>query len=410
MPSPRHPAFALPLLLSSALLASPAAEARDLFYSALTVDGFTFRSSSNDAHEVWKHLNRESLGSPVPFYRETSSLTLQVDLRGMPATLSSPRNGTDLTLRIGRNGEVTRHFTGATRAESTQLFHDFLNGRSEPAGMRSVMKEWVATSPVDPVAGNPASLLGRSVSADLDLATRPPGDDGGMAPRAAGWHSAAGLGFDTHQMRDFDTNGYSLPLGLSYNFGEDGPEAFVQMPLALSQTSGVNTIFASLAAGLRLPVVTTPDLRWFLTPSLRAGVGGSQHVGGGGIAMGGALGSDLRLALGEFTLGIGNSIGHTQIEPLKVSDVELPYHIRSWGFRNSVSLSRPVGQVQDRPLSLGVTFTDTRMAGDKMAVPSWQEYGVTASIGQQAPLKVGISYLDGENNYRGLRVTVNASF
>lgn len=394
----------------AATLAPPHATARDLFRTAITVDGFTFGGATNDATAVWRLLRQGSLGASVPFYQDNSALVLRMDLRGMPATLSSPRNGTDILLRVGRNGEITRLFTGATRAEATERFDRFLTGREDPAGMRRIIKDWVATSPVDPVAGNPASLLGRSVAADLDLATRLPGDDGGMAPRAAGWHGSAGLGFDEHSIRDFDTRGFNLPLGLSYAFGEDGPEAFLQAPLSLSETKGAHTYALSLAAGVRLPVVTTPDLRWAVTPSLRLGAGGSERVGGGGLMASGALGSDLRLAVGPFTLGLGNSIGRAQIEPMKIDDIELPYHVRSWAFRNSVSLSRPVGQVGGLPLGLGVSFTDTRLAGDRMAVPSWQEYGITARLGTQAPVQLGVSLLDGENNYHGMRVTLTASF
>lgn len=394
----------------AATLAPPEAAARDLFRTAITVDGFTFGGATNDATAVWRLLRQGSLGASVPFYQDNSALALRIDLRGLPATLSSPRNGTDILLRVGRNGEITRLFTGATREEATERFDRFLTGREDPAGMRRVIKEWVATSPVDPVAGNPASLLGRSVAADLDLATRLPGDDGSMAPRAAGWHGSAGLGFDEHSIREFDTRGFSLPLGLSYAFGEDGPEAFLQAPLALSETKGAHTYMLSLAAGVRLPVVTTPDLRWAVTPSLRLGAGGSERVGGGGILASGALGSDLRLALGPFTLGLGNSIGRAQIEPMKIDTIELPYHVRSWAFRNSVSLSRPAGQVGGLPLGLGVSFSDTRLAGDRMAVPSWQEYGITAKLGTQAPVQLGVSLLDGENNYHGMRVTLTASF
>ena len=412
MQPPRCPAPAF--LAMAAALALPvlpaSAEARDLFRTAITVNGFTFGSVSNDATEVWRLLERNPIASSIPFYTDQSAMMLRVDLRGLPASLSSPRNGTDLLLRVGRNGEITRVFTGATRQEATEHFHRFLHGDEEPSGMRHIMKEWVAHSPVDPVAGNPGSLLGRTVAADLDLATRPPGDDGGMTPRAAGWHGSAGIDVDAFSVQDFDTRGYTIPLGLSYVFGEDGPEAVLRMPLTMAETSGANTLYAGMLAGLRLPVVTTPDVRWSVTPALRVTAGGSERIGGGGVALGGSLGSDLRLALGTFTLSIGNSLGYTQIEPLKVKEIELPYHVRSWAFRNSVALSHPVGRVMDLPLALGLSVTDTRLVGDAMAVPSWQEYGVTASLGRQAPIRLGVSYLDGENDYSGLRVTLSASF
>ncbi len=401
------------LLPLAALLSLPIASSamgRDLFRTALTVDGITLGKTSNDAIEVWHLLEREPIGAGIPFYTEQSAVALRVDLRGMPATLSSPRNGTDLVLRVGRDGHITRVFTGATRQEANDHFQRFLRGEEDPGGMRSIMKEWVATSVVDPVAGNPSSLLGRTVAADLDMAARPPGDDGGMTPRTAGWHGAAELTSDTLSAHGFDTQGYNLPLALSYAFTEDGPEAILRLPLTMTETSGATALYLGLQAGLRLPVVTTPDLRWAVTPSLRVTAGGSERVGGGGQAFGGSLGSDLRLALGGFTLGIGNSIGNTQIEPLKVKEIELPYHVRAWGFRNSLSLSHPVGQVADLPLSMGLSVTDTRIAGDRMAVPSWQEYGVTAVLGQQAPVRLGLSYLDGENGYRGMRFSLSASF
>jgi hypothetical protein len=59
---------------------------------------------------------------------------------------------------------------------------------------------------------------------------------------------------------------------------------------------------------------------------------------------------------------------------------------------------------------VGLSLIDTRLHGDDLAVDAWQEYGVSATIGTQVPLRVSASYLDGNRGYSGYRLGMTLAF
>jgi hypothetical protein len=398
----------LPVLF--ALLALPrAAAASDLYSVTLNVDGQTFSRSFGDIDEARSLLNLRGLMTIAPNYTPGASVSGVVDVRGLPVRFSTIPGTAALQLSAPAAG-FNRVFDAGDPVATQNQVLNFLRGNESKQGLRRLVRGLVATSTSDPIAGNPASLLGQSVIADHTIGTLPPGDNGDMSPRRAGWHVTMGV-FAQHQdTRDYDTNTYSIPLGVSYAFGEDGPEAFLHVPVMLSATEGNDAYMGTGALGLRVPVVKEPALRWALTPSLRWGAAGSWDSGTVGQTYGGSLTSDLRVALGDITLGLGNSVGYHRTEPLKYGSIEINYNLNNWSFRNGVSLSKPAGEVAGRSLVVGLSLIDTRLHGDDLAVDAWQEYGVSATIGTQVPLRVSASYLDGNRGYSGYRLGMTLAF
>lgn len=397
--------FAASLIVLTAL-AQPAL-ARDPVIATITVDGRTFTRSFSDATVAVDLLRSRNLRALAPGYTANSTVTAVVDVRGLVLNASTVPGSTAIVV-TSADANFNRTFDAGSREASRQLVSDFLSGREDQAGLRQLVRAVVATSTVDPVAGNPSSLLGQSVIADFVAGTLPPGDDGRLTPRAAGWHASLGASLQKQSSDNFDINTYSLPIAVSYAFGQDGPEVFLQAPLTLTDTSGGTSYMGSAALGVRVPLVTEPALRWALTPTLRWGAAGSEEIGAVGQVFGGALTSDLRIGLGALTLGFGNGIGRYRTEPLKVGRYNVNYKLDNWAFRNGATLSMPVGEVAGRALEAGLSFTDTRMTGDDLAVDNWQEYGVFASLG--GTLRASASYLNGERGFHGFRVGLIAGF
>jgi hypothetical protein len=401
--------FAAAPALSALLVLANSAEAREPYNVTVTVDGQTYSNSFNDTQEARALLNRQSLVSIAPNYTSSSSVSGTVDLRGLPVSFTTIPNTTALQVSAPDAG-FNRVFDAGTPAATQNLVEAFLRGNEDQKGLEQLVKGVVANTTSDPVAGNPSSLLGQSVIADYQIGTVLPGDDGGMSPRSAGWHFMAGV-FGQHQdTRQVDITNYSIALGVSYAFGEDGTEVFLHVPLALSDIDGSNAYQGTGALGVRVPVVTGPALRWALTPAIRWGAAGSWDEGSVGQTYGASITSDLRVALGTMTLGIGNSYGYYRTEPLEYGDYRVSYKLRNSSFRNGVSLSRPVGEVAGQPVTLGASFIDTRLTGDDLAVDSWQEYGVSATFGDHAPLRVSASYLDGTHGFNGFRLGLTVAF
>ncbi|MBO1074183.1 hypothetical protein [Roseomonas marmotae] len=395
----------------AALLALPRpAAAASPFELNLNVDGQTYTRNYNDLSDLLSLLNRGALQRIAPNYTSGSQVNAEVNVRGVPMTVSTV-DGDPTALRLtSPDADYERVFDAGSLSATQRQLQEFAKGNENGEELKQLVKAVVANSTADPVAGNPSSLLGQSVIADYTIGTLLPGDDGGMAPRAAGWHFSIGAAMQQQSASSFDIDTYSLPIGASYTFGVDGPEVFLHIPLFITDTAGATSYMGTGAVGVRVPIVRTPQLRWALTPSIRWGAAGSDEVGAVGATYGGSLTSDLRIALGNMTLGIGNSIARYQTSPLKVGEYNIKYDLQNWSYRNGVSLTAPVGELGGQPVSLGVSFIDTRMTGDALAVDSWQEYGISASFGSTMPLRFSASYLDGERGYHGFRLGVTASF
>ncbi|MXP63337.1 hypothetical protein E0493_08225 [Roseomonas sp. M0104] len=403
--------FAAATLLVGAMLAAPrAAAAADPYVLDLTVDGQTYTRSYNNLDDLLNLLNPGGIRSIAPNYTSNSAVNAVVNFRGVPATVTSEPGSSALRLSVPGAG-VDQVFDAGSLTESRRQLENFAKGEGDAEALKKIYDAVVSTSTADPVAGNPASLQGQSVMADYAAGTLLPGDLGRMEPRAAGWHFSVGGDYTRQETRDFDTNIWSLPLAVSYTFGQDGPELFLNLPLTLTDTSGAYSYLGSAGIGLRVPVVTSPSVRWALTPQFRFGAAGSSEVGSVGQAYGGSVTSDLRLALpNQFVLGIGNTIGYYETKPLKVSDYDLAYDLQNAYYRNGASISRPVGLMANLPVLLGASFVDTRMAGDDLAVKSWQEYGLFAVLGTTTPVRANISYLNGERGYDAFHVGLSVAF
>jgi hypothetical protein len=383
------------------------AQAAEPFLLTLTSNGQSgTRGFSNEA-EARTALAAGRIREILPNYTQGALVTGVLRVQNVPFNITTvPGNNTINVSSPDTN--FSRTFTGTSVASVQSQLTDFVTGKSDPEVLKQLVAAVVAKSTVDVVAGNPSSLLGQSIAADFAAGTLLPGDDGGMSPRGAGWHFAIGVNGMHQETRDFTVNTYSIPLAVSYAFGTDGAEIFLSVPLMISETDGETAYLGTGGLGVRLPVVTTPDLRWSLTPTVRWGAAGSYDSATVGQTYGAALTSDLRFALGTMTLGIGNTIGYYKTRPLEYDDYRISYNLKNWGFRNGVSLQAPVSEFRGMPVGMGVQVIDTRMTGDKLAIESWQEYGVFATLG--SALRVNASYMNGEKGFDGFRFGITASF
>ncbi|MDB5369605.1 MAG: hypothetical protein JWP20_1163 [Roseomonas sp.] len=383
------------------------ARAAEPFVLTLTSNGQTStRSFSNEA-EARTALEAGRIRTILPSYTSGSLVTGVLSVQGVPFNIATVPGSNAINV-TSTEANFSRTFSGTSVASVQAQLTDFVTGKSDPEVLKELVAAVVAKSTVDVVAGNPSSLLGQSIAADFTAGTLLPGDDGGMSPRGAGWHFGIGVNAMHQETRSFTINTYSIPLAVSYAFGTDGPEVFFSAPMMISETDGETAYLGTGALGVRLPVVTTPDVRWALTPTLRWGAAGSYDSATVGQTYGAALTSDLRFSLGTATLGIANTLGYYKTRPLEYDNHRINYNLQNWGFRNGVSLQAPVTALGGMPVSMGVQVIDTRMTGDKLAIESWQEYGVFATLGSS--LRVNASYMDGEHGFNGFRFGITASF
>jgi len=130
-----------------------------------TTSADTFSNTYKSVEDAFDQLDHQELVDVLPSYTNNSSLDATVDFRGLEMIFSFNANSPTLFMNIpGLN--ITETFPGQDRNESADLLTDYLKS-SDFTSLQQIQKELVRVSPVDPVAGNPASLMASMVDSDF---------------------------------------------------------------------------------------------------------------------------------------------------------------------------------------------------------------------------------------------------
>ncbi len=399
-------------------------EARSLFEGSVTVENSTAAGRQRETATI--NLDRlenlvdlfsaNGLQGIASSYNDNSRADASISLRGVPATLSYAENSPVLRLVVPGAG-IDRSFAGATRDESRDLAERWFRGQGSEE-LTQLLRFAVSSTPVDPVAGNPNSLMSQMGAADFGAATSGTRLGAGFGAASQGGRVGLGARFGSYTAGGYDTKTYTLPL--SYSYGFSGPELIIDAPLTLLDTSGAQSYSGSLGVGVRVPMrIGLPDfLDWSLTPMIRGGAVGSVELGAVSAMWSASLTSSLGIRLGENTaLTIGNMYGRLQTVPVTIQDYNISYELKNNMFRNGVVLTQGIGEVLGRATSLSVFAVDTRFSGDALFVRSYQEFGAFLNLGEplrmggmSIPFRIGATYTRGENDYRGFAINLGVSF
>ena len=160
-------------------------------------------------------LDNNGLRSIVPSYTNTSAASAVLSVRGLPATATYAANSTTLRFQVP-SLNIDLSFTGATRDQSQDRFFEFLKGKGSGI-VSDLLKGLAAKTPLDPVAGNPNSLMAQMAGASFSQ-----GLGGGAAPGSTtvavdakdGSQVRFGLGarFGRYNQGDFKSQTFTVPL------------------------------------------------------------------------------------------------------------------------------------------------------------------------------------------------------
>jgi hypothetical protein len=388
-------------------LAGPV-QARDIYEGVFTVDGQTTRAGTSNAEDFVDLLTNNGLNSLFSNYSTSSQANIDASLRGVPAQLSYNFGSTALRLVIPSAG-VDETFTGATRDESQDLALEWLKGRGGDALTR-VLQQAVATTSIDPVAGNPNSLMSQMGASDFGSALGLGGNGGGRY--------GFGARFGSYSAQGYDTDVYTLPLNTSFDL-QNGRALLIDVPLTFSSTDAAQSYSGSFGLGVRLPInLGQPDtLAWSLTPMLRGGGVGSLDIGAVGGIWSASLTSSLQWQARPGTrLILGNMVSRLQTLPVNVGGYNVSYELTNYMYRNGVVATQDVGTWFNRNVQATVFAVDTRFTGDELYIKNYQEYGGYLSFGQSnaggasLPLSLGVTLMQADRGYRGFSINLGSSF
>ena len=380
-------------LLALATAALPTARADDgLFHLDTSVAGVQTSNSYASVEDAFDALKGSNLHSLNPAYTGTQSAIVSIDYRGVALTASYvATGGSTLVLSIPSIG-LSHTFDGGTRDATQQLLKNYFKQNDEDI-LGRLGHDLAKHSPVDPIAGNPNSLMSQLVASDfaagfvdtLSTANRGPAINlGSIDPRYS--HLREG---------GIINNAVMLPLAWSIRSDDDPRRQFtIRVPLAASDTDGSKSYYAGLGASLGLPVTG----HWTLTPALDYAASGSRDLGSLAGVGSVSLTSAYLLPFDAFDVAIGDMVGYYRALRIKSGDYGYDPDIRNTVIRNGVIVAQPTA-LFGRRVDLHYSLTDTHFFGDPLYARHYDEIGVSAGTDARAAspsrgdLRAGVSFL-----------------
>lgn len=360
------------------VLTSPAVvTAADLFTITGTVvtNGVseTEERGFNDAKSAIEILNDDQLEELFKdHYEDASQVDVTIDFRGVPLEAFYEENGTDLLFEVEQLG-IEKTFTGADRDESSKKFKDFMIENGD--GIRDrLSKELVAESPVDPLAGNPISLMGQTVENTFAIAA----DRSKTAEQ-----STLGFSFRSgrYALGGHNATFLSLPLVYARDLGQTNKHRVLFMiPLTYSVVKGARSFSTGINANWQYRATEN----WTITPGVQYGIAGSYHLAQLGQTISGSLSSAYTWELGEkykdINLTLVNSGTYVESLPLTVAGRSFNTNLSNYVVRNGIIADMPVRvDALNTDIKVRAYFNDTHFFGSKLFAEQYNEIGAGIS-------------------------------
>lgn len=302
-----------------------------------------------------------------------------------------------------------------SRAASAEAFAEFVEDNTEV--VTNVLQTAVATTPNDPLAGNPASLLTRSMVNDFATASAAaPGGtydaiEGAIEGGDARFVSAGvTAGFFVH---DTDTTLVELPIAYTIPLADPRWGVILSAPVSFFRSSEVDVYSASLGAGLRVPLYDN----WDLTPSVRFGGYASEDLASLSGLVTASLTSNYETSFRGVEITFGNMLGLSRSVPLDFVDTTFDYELFNFVTRNGVAVSGdlPV-TLFALPTTWQVSLVNTHFFGDELFVENSTDLAVSFGTERSEngfvwdELRVGLTLTITDEDFNGASVNFGYRF
>ena len=401
---------------------------RESFELVLDVEGQVGAAKFDEIEDFVKSLSNAGMKGVVNSYTETSQTTAILDIRGLTASASYESNSTTLVFTVPYLNMIVS-FQGATRDESNRLFYDWLKGKGGDL-LTSLLQALIEKSPIDPVAGNPNSLMAKMVASDFTMGAK--FGTSGLTPLSEEKEkdnlTMFGARFGQYAADDFDTDAYTLPLGYIFTLDNNTlKEIIIDAPLTYVDNNGSKAYNGSLGLGLTLEALNTIETdendtgrngrKWLITPAIRGGLVGSRDLGSAAHVFSGSVTSNYNIYLGEYTVSIGNMFGVYKTGDIEIGDYKTDYNVVNYVVRNGIELeSMFIFDIYDNPISWKFSIVGTQFFGDDLFVEHYGDIALSAGIRHEDEssiwnaLRIGVTATVGERDYIGYGVNFGYSF
>jgi len=382
-------------MISSAFLYSDSIFTVDV-QNDTTGDSFIYNTS--DLIDLIDTFDNNKLSSKFT-YTDTNQITASLDYRGLPMTLLFKENSPTLQLNIP-SLEISESFQGENREASLRLLEDWF--KNDKQSVEKIMNELARVSPVDPIAGNPNSLMATTVSDDFMNGFQK------VATQQKGMHSKDFILIaPSYKSLDIDgkkSDNFTLPIAYSFDMGDNPKEKLtLSMPLSYVRVEDAKSYNVGLGVAYSLPITDS----WILTPAVKYSLVGSKNLGTLAQMASGSLTSSYTFNLGErHFFSFGNMVGHYSTVKFYDADYAFNPHIANTVFRNAIMYSLPSDKIYENT-SIDLFVIDTKYTGTELFLENYQEIGLSFGFNKdvmnltskednyeyEEELKLGISYL-----------------
>lgn len=344
-----------------------------------------------------------------PYYTPVSAVAININLRGIDTFAAFQANSTAMTVAIPQANTV-EVFDGGTRDASFALYRDYIRN----AGNHKLLKAYARYSPIDPIAGNPTSLMAQMGQADYLLGHLSPFTECDCCWGAQPVLHQFQAGTDVVRafVDDFETTLVTAPL--RYSYSPDREWAFiVDSPLTFVDNGGAYSVYGSLGFGLRTPLTQN----WSLTPTLRLGFGGTLDLCTSGAFFSTGLTSVYNYKISDFVLSMTNYAAYITSTNFWLSGINFNYHLQNYVFKNGLSLTTcNAFELWNRPLNVSISFVDSYYDRERLYIRHFDEVGITLLANRINPcieydcLSLGFSYQFGQKSFKGFKFNMDYQF
>lgn len=384
--------------------------AKQPYQATLSVNGASAHVSAPNLVDLKRDLKGENIKELIPLYTPISPVSFAINLRGILAKASFPTGSTTLVVSIPQAG-IKDTFSGETRDESITLFKDFIR---DGGSHHRLLKAYARYSPIDPIVGNPNSLMAQMGQADYMLGHLSPfsGCDPCWSAQPIVNQIQVGTYVERASSDDFDTTAVTLPL--RYSYSPDLNHALIfDAPITYLRNGGASSLVSSLGIGYRYPVFHA----WSLTPIIRFGGGGTLDLCTAGAFVSAGITSVYNVKIRNFVFSLTNYGGYISSTNFWLTGVNFNYHLHNYVLKNGISLTTcDAFSLCGKGINLNVSFVDSYFGRERLFIRHYDEMGLTLLIDHLNPcltydcLSLGISYQFGQHHYKGFSFNLAYQF
>lgn len=337
-------------------------------------------------------------------YNQASATMVYGRFNDVSVELSYDANTRTLKYNFRELG-IGNSFTGTSRAESQDMFVEYVKKQNIIGKIMQYQAMHSATSPIAGVGGIIPMAGGNDFSASFDTQSKVAAagkQDGASANNLIGLSMVYG----SYNVSGSGDRVSTINLPLSYTIRNDidpRRQLVFSMPLGRVAVGDAISYQGGLGVAYRLPISD----QWTLTPGGKYSVVASKDRATLSSVMSVNLMSTYLIPLASFDVAIGNMLGYYKTGKFSNGDYAFNPDVALTMTRNGIMLSSPTS-IFGSKMAAEYSFIDTRYLGTKPFVSNTQEIGVTIGTNKNATnarsfMRGGVSYLRGKDT-RGFQL------